>query len=69
MMMDAVDWNPRHSGAQNFLFVDAHVEAIQASRYFDPEGSSDYETAQDKDAFGNRPFWCWGLGRNIIGDQ
>ena len=32
MMMDAVDWNPRHSGdTENFLFVDAHVEAITAA--------------------------------------
>ena len=68
MMMDAIDWNPRHNKAENFLFVDAHVEAIRANSYFDPQGRTDYETARDRDPFGNRPYWCWGLGRNIIGD-
>jgi prepilin-type N-terminal cleavage/methylation domain-containing protein/prepilin-type processing-associated H-X9-DG protein len=69
MMMDAIDWNPRHNGGNHFLFVDAHVDAIPAVRYFDPEGRLNYERARDKDAFGNRPYWCWGLGRNIVGDQ
>ncbi|MHC4064950.1 MAG: type II secretion system protein [Planctomycetota bacterium] len=70
MMSDAIDWNPRHSGGtSNFLFVDAHVEAIREHNYFDPRGRANYEDARDKDAFGNRPYWCWGLGNNIIGDQ
>ena len=70
MMTDATHWNPRHSGgANNFLFVDAHVEPIQDERYLDPNGRDDYQKARDKDAFGNRPFWCWGLGENVIGDQ
>ena len=68
VMMDAIDWNPRHSGAENFLFLDAHVDAIPEDKYFDVDGSDDYGQARDKDGFGTRPFWCWGLGSNIIGD-
>ena len=69
VMMDAIDWNPRHSGnRQNFLFADAHVEAIRSENYYDPSGHSDYAVAKDKDAFGNRPYWAWGLGDGIIGD-
>ncbi|MCP4247012.1 MAG: prepilin-type N-terminal cleavage/methylation domain-containing protein [bacterium] len=69
MMMDAIDWNPRHSNrTQNFLFADAHVDPIGSDNYFDPQGHADYANARDKDAFGNRPYWAWGLGKGIIGE-
>lgn len=69
IMMDAIDWNPRHSGnAQNFLFADAHVDSIHAERYYDPQGRGNYANAHDKDGFGNRPYWAWGLGKGIIGE-
>ena len=66
MMMDAVFWNPRHHGGDHFLFADAHVEWIKSVNYFDWEGHEEgkrkYAEALDKDAFGNRPHWAWGLG-------
>ncbi len=68
MMMDAVPWEPRHNGGQMFLFVDAHVELIKSTEYYDPNGLDDYQNARDRDAFGNRPYWCWGLGRNVVGE-
>ncbi|HEY3244970.1 MAG TPA: prepilin-type N-terminal cleavage/methylation domain-containing protein [Phycisphaerae bacterium] len=68
MLMDAIDWNPRHNGRENICFVDAHVESIKEVNYFDVNGSANYAAAKDKDAFGNRPYWCWGLGENIVGD-
>ncbi len=70
MMADAVNWNPRHVGgsSSHFLFVDAHVSPIRSVNYFDWEGNEagerGYENALDKDAFGNRPYWSWGLGNS-----
>jgi len=68
MYMDAIDWNPRHNGGNNICFVDAHVERFKEVEYFDADGSDNYANAKDKDAFGNRPYWCWGLGHGIVGD-
>jgi len=76
MMMDAVPENPRHSGGTaNLLYADAHVNAVKQYKYLDPnyhksesEGGG-LENARDKDPFGNRPYWCWGLGENVNGDQ
>lgn len=71
VMSDAVQWNPRHGQRNsNFLFLDGHVSPIAAEQYFDPEGqrSTDptYES-RDRDGFANRPYWAWGLGKNIRG--
>ena len=72
VISDAVLWNPRHGKnvSSNFLFLDAHVENLVASRYFDADSqrnNSPGYPAKDKDAFGNHPYWAWGLGKNIRG--
>ena len=67
MFMDTIQWNPRHNGASNFAFLDSHVESIPVKQYFDYVHGSDYASATDRDPFGNLPYWCWGLGKNIIG--
>ncbi len=67
LMSDAVQWNPRHNKGSHFLFLDAHVERITAANYMDPEAAGT-ATGRDRDSFGNRPYWAWGLGKNIIGD-
>lgn len=57
VMADAV-WEtktPRHDGANQFVFLDAHVDKIRQQHYLDPQ------KAQDYDSFGNRPFYAWGL--------
>jgi prepilin-type processing-associated H-X9-DG protein/prepilin-type N-terminal cleavage/methylation domain-containing protein len=67
LFMDALHWNPRHNGASNFAFLDSHVESIPVKQYYDYVHGSDYASATDRDAFGNLPYWCWGLGKNIVG--
>jgi prepilin-type N-terminal cleavage/methylation domain-containing protein len=65
VMCDAV-WEAeaeelRHDGANQFVFLDTHVEAIPRERYLDlKEGGPGY-TPLDYDAYGNRPFYAWGL--------
>ncbi len=69
VMADAIDWNPRHNGSNHFLFVDGHVDGFLSEKYFDPEGIGappGYQS-KDRDAFGNHPYWAWGLGKNVIG--
>jgi prepilin-type processing-associated H-X9-DG protein len=68
IMADAIPEQPRHNGANDFLFVDAHVETIRLVHYLDPEGPDDYAKARDKDPLGNRPYWSWGLGTGIVGN-
>jgi len=66
MICDAV-WetmNPRHIGANNFAFLDAHVERIPRLKYYDQNRGQGYEK-KDRDPFGNRPFYAWGLSRGI----
>jgi prepilin-type N-terminal cleavage/methylation domain-containing protein/prepilin-type processing-associated H-X9-DG protein len=63
VMCDAV-WetmNPRHRGANQFAFLDTHVERLRRLRYLDPTGVRPDYTPYDYDAFGNRPFYAWGL--------
>ena len=67
VMSDAVQWNPRHNRGSHFLFLDAHVDHVTAFNYLDPDATSSPE-GRDRDAFGNRPYWAWGLGKNIVGD-
>ncbi|MFQ5807593.1 MAG: type II secretion system protein [Phycisphaerae bacterium] len=65
VMCDAV-WetlNPRHDGANQFVFLDCHVERIERERYWDPHGVRPGYVPKDYDAYGNRPFWAWGLTR------
>ena len=69
VMADAIDWNPRHSGGDNFAFLDTHVERIAEQNYYDEKNVAPARNYQgkDSDAFGNHPFWAWGLGKNIAG--
>jgi len=71
VMSDAIQWNPRHGRlADNFLFLDGHVSEIRAENYLDPEGMRTTHRdfmSKDRDGFGNRPYWAWGLGKNIKG--
>jgi prepilin-type N-terminal cleavage/methylation domain-containing protein/prepilin-type processing-associated H-X9-DG protein len=60
MMADAIHEVGRHSGAKHLLFVDAHVERRKQEYCYDRDPTS-YEDATDKDQFGNRPYWSWGL--------
>jgi prepilin-type N-terminal cleavage/methylation domain-containing protein len=78
MMSDAVHWNPRHRGGtgSHLMFVDTHVAFYKLDSHHDREGHNSgirgYARALDKDMFGNRPFWSWGLGRGnnpVNGDQ
>ena len=65
VMCDAI-WEtlePRHSGANQFVFLDAHVEKLPRLRYYDTRRASSTYTPKDYDAFGNRPFYAWGLTR------
>lgn len=69
MFSDALPQRPRHNGGHHVVFLDTHVERFSQERYFDYEAKS-YEEANDKDRFGNRPYWSWGLskGRNKVVD-
>jgi prepilin-type N-terminal cleavage/methylation domain-containing protein len=65
VMCDAV-WEAetlRHRGANQFVFLDTHVERIPRLRYYDPQGKRGGHVPADYDAFGNRPFYAWGLSR------
>ena len=52
------------------------MESIKSVNYFDWEGNTEgirgFAKALDKDMFGNRPYWSWGLGKPgypVNGDQ
>ena len=62
MFSDALPQRPRHNGGHHILFLDTHVEWFKQERYFDYEAGS-YQEANDKDRFGNRPYWSWGLSK------
>jgi prepilin-type N-terminal cleavage/methylation domain-containing protein/prepilin-type processing-associated H-X9-DG protein len=53
----------RHDGANNFAFLDCHVEPIARDKYYDDRDAGPGYLRQDYDAFGNRPFYAWGLTR------
>lgn len=49
LMADAVDWNPRHRGKINLLYVDLKIETL---------GSAEYTS---RDRYGSAvPFYAWG---------
>jgi prepilin-type processing-associated H-X9-DG protein len=70
VLCDAVWENltqPRHLGGNHFAFVDAHVERIAPpKRYYDPGLKPANYSYPDLDAYGNHPFYCWGLSRHGI---
>ncbi|MBN2445508.1 MAG: prepilin-type N-terminal cleavage/methylation domain-containing protein [Phycisphaerae bacterium] len=53
--------NPRHRGGSQLAFLDAHADWYKRDRYLDPEGTKNGNTPKDYDAWGNRPFYAWGL--------
>lgn len=64
VMCDAVyeTLNLRHDGANQFVFLDCHVDSFKRDEYYHhPEGSCNLSIARDYDPYGNRPFYCWGL--------
>ncbi len=62
MFSDALPQRPRHNGGHHALFLDTHVERFSQERYFDYEADS-YQESKDRDRFGNRPYWSWGLSK------
>jgi len=61
----------RHDGGLDFAFLDGHVEWIAQQKFFDPRGTAGgNRNPKDYDAYGNRPFYCWGLtDTGIDGDE
>lgn len=55
--------HPRHGNSNQFAFLDCHVDRVPRLRYLDPLGLRPDHTPTDYDAFGNRPFYAWGLTR------
>lgn len=54
----------RHSKGKNALFLDAHVELFNRYRLMDCDPNQPASALKrDFDAFGNRPYWAWGLTR------
>ncbi len=53
--------DPRHRGGSQLAFLDAHAGWYKRDRYLDPEGSTGDHSPNDYDAWGNRPFYAWGL--------
>jgi prepilin-type N-terminal cleavage/methylation domain-containing protein len=62
VISDAIQWYPRHHGNDHFMFLDTHVEQLPWKKYYDGSGED-----QDKDPFGNYPYWSWGLGKGVAG--
>ncbi len=62
VMSDALweDTRPkRHQGGSQMVFLDAHVQHFRQEKFYDTRGNP----RRDYDAFGNRPFYAWGLTR------
>jgi type II secretory pathway pseudopilin PulG len=55
--------DPRHDGANQFVFLDCHTERIEREKYLDPRVAGPDYQPEDYDAYGNRPFYAWGLTR------
>lgn len=55
--------DPRHNGGINMVFIDAHVATYKKAKYLDVLGKSGGRVPTDYDAYGNRPFYAWGLTR------
>jgi len=55
----------RHANgtSSQFVFLDGHVDKFKRLHYYDEREPSPDITFQDYDAFGNKPFWVWGLTR------
>jgi prepilin-type N-terminal cleavage/methylation domain-containing protein len=52
------------SKAQNFAFIDGHSESIERRRFRDTTSIGvPHDQLNDKDTYGNRPYWSWGLTR------
>ncbi len=62
LVADAIHEVPRHRGGKNCMFLDAHVSWYPQNRLLDNRPNLQCRDAQDRDQFGNRPYWSWGLG-------
>jgi prepilin-type processing-associated H-X9-DG protein len=40
IVIDGIDWNPRHQGKNNICFFDGHVELMTYDEYNGPEPGS-----------------------------
>jgi prepilin-type N-terminal cleavage/methylation domain-containing protein/prepilin-type processing-associated H-X9-DG protein len=54
-------YQQRHQGSNQFAFLDGHVDRFRRVNYLDPTGTRNGNVPKDFDAFGNRPFYAWGL--------
>jgi len=57
--------NMRHGRGNSFLFVDGHVDPIDRRRSWDRRNVP-YLQKQDRDPYGNRCFWAWGLTKEGV---
>lgn len=61
LISDAIHDVPRHNGGKHCVFIDAHVDWIKQDGILDNRPNLKCSEAQDRDRFGNRPYWAWGL--------
>lgn len=56
----------RHSQGLNLAFLDGHVSRLTKPKFYDLDGRAapNFQGAQDWDAYGTRPFYCWGTTKN-----
>ncbi len=70
LMTDAGWWldadELRHSGAGQFLFLDASVRKIKRLNYLDPNDPDPPAPRHDADPYDCFPFYAWGLSKNGI---
>lgn len=53
VLMDAIDWQPRHRGKENLCFYDGHVELMSQAQYTGLEPGSSSSTSPG--------WWNWGI--------
>lgn len=57
----------RHGDGMQFGFLDAHVEKLAKTRYWDENWKRlGLQTPRDYDPWKNRPFYAWGLTRTGV---
>lgn len=54
----------RHKNKSALAYLDAHVDVKPLEQYYDNDGKpAGNKTVKDRDPWGNRPFYIWGLTR------